>query len=713
MRTNAAVSVRGSEAFTKAIQKQVDEVLASEFFRGSARHQLLLRTIVTESLAGRADNLKEIVLARDIFGRSDYDPKRHTLVRVEVNAVRRKLAEYYSNCTSDDHIQIDIPVGHYAATFAYLPAKRSSHAWRKRHYALAVGAIALFSLIFTLFGNWHSHASPPGVPVQITFDTGWTAQPAVSRNGSVLVYSSDRGTRGNADIWIQQPGNAPRQLTDDPAHDITPDISPDGKRVVFRSWRKEEGVWSIPSSGGKPKLLAKGGYVPRFSPDGKWIAFTGMATDEIGHVFTIPAGGGVPEQLDYGTADAQCPVWSPDGSEAVFAAQDASGHNYDLWITKTAGPRNEPSRPLGIQAQLRARNLPAASMCPQDWIEGRLLFGARQHDTSFLFEVGLEKSGTAGQIRVVPSAVGATGARIVRESRGRFAILFAPERRRTNIWGYDLAGSAAMQQLTHDGSLRPGYYGTWPALSGDGNVLAFITERAGSPDICVKKTGAEQLLAASPSLQSPLFLDHTGSRIVFVREQGSNASVILRNIADKTDRVLTTSCPALHDWSSDGKFLLCARGNNLFQLRIGDSGKTPLVYLAQPPVMARFSPKRQWISYVTASGQGENLEGFLAPLDGSNRTIQLCQEVWNLSIHWAPDGNAVYYWSTRDGFRCLYKQPLDPKSKVPQGAPVAILHRHGVQSYPWSGGTLAVSSDRLAMTLMDELANIWKVDLPE
>lgn len=116
---------------------------------------------------------------------------------------------------------------------------------------------------------------------------------------------------------------------------------------------------------------------------------------------------------------------------------------------------------------------------------------------------------------------------------------------------------------------------------------------------------------------------------------------------------------------------------------------------------------------MSGTGQGDTVEGFIAPLDGSSRTIQLCQEVYQLSLDWAPDGNAVYYWSQRDGFRCLYKQPLDPESKVPQGNPIAILHRHGLQSYPWSGGTLAVGSGRFAMTLLDQLANIWKVDLPQ
>ncbi|MBV8808806.1 MAG: PD40 domain-containing protein [Acidobacteriaceae bacterium] len=706
------VSFLDREALAKAVQKELDQVLASEFFTSSPRHQLLLRTIVNESLARRTEALKEIVLARDVFGRTDYDPKRHTLVRVEVNAVRRKLAEYYRKSNSEGHVHIDIPVGRYVAVFSSPPAKPQEHRRRTRWYVFAGCVAALLVVAVVLFGTRRPSA-PAGVPVQITFDTGWTAQPAVSRDGSGLVYSSDRGPHGNADIWIQQAGKAPRQLTYDPAHDITPDISPDGKRVVFRSWRKEEGVWSISAEGGNAKLLAKGGYAPRFSPDGKWIAFSGMATDEAGHIFTVPADGGVPEQLDYGTEGSDCPVWSPDGSKVVFVARDTTGARYDLWIAKAKAPRNEPARPLGIETQLHALNLPALYDCAQDWIDDRLLFVTNQHDTGFLFQVPSGPSDRLGQIRAVPSAIGARGARFLRGPGGQMSILFATERRQTNIWGYELSGAGRREQLTHDDTLKPGNNGTWPALSGDGNVLAFITERTGSPDICLKdlRTGAEQLLAAAPSSRSPLFLDHNGSRVVFLREHGAAIAVLLRNVAEKTDRLLTTECPVLHDWSSNGEFLLCSRGNNLFQLRLGQSVEKPLLYLTHEPVQARFSPDARWIALST-TGKGQIVEGFLAPLDGSNRTIPICQEVYVLSLHWAPDGNAVYYWSMRDGFRCLYMQPLQSDSKVPQGDPIAVLHRHGVQSYPWSGGTLAVGSGRMVMTLMEELANIWKVDLP-
>ncbi len=703
-----------SDAFREAVKNQLNRVLTSEFFRPSARLQLLLRTIVNESLAGRTEALKEIVLGREVLGRPDYDPGHDTLVRVEVNAVRRKLAEYYTKSNAEDRIYIDIPRGHYVAVFSSL---RRAPRRPPRRYLFIAGAGALFSALAALWAAWPIPATRVHVPVQVTFDTGWTSQPAVSRDGSVLVYSSDRGPRGDANIWIQHLGTAPRQLTDDPAHDITPDISPDGKQVVFRSWRKEDGVWSIPAVGGEAKLIAKGGYSPRFSPDGKWIAFSGSPLDENPHIFSVSAAGGVPKRLDFGIEDPACPVWSPDGTQVAFVARNANGGEYDLWTAKATNRPEEQSRPLGIQRELRAQNLPVISStvdCPQDWIAGRLLFITHQRDTSFLFQTFLQSSGKPGQVRAVPSAIGATGVRALRGLQGDLSILFATERQQTNIWKYRMTGLEPFEQLTHDDSLRSGYKGTWPAISGDGKILAFITERAGSPDVCLKdlRSGAEQLLAAAPSAQSPIFLDGTGRHIVFVRQRGSTVSVILRNVLQKTDRVLTKDCPVLEDWSRDGESLLCAGGNDLFRLQIGQSSKTPLLHLEHVPMLARFSPNARWISFVTETGHGETDSGFIAPLDGSERKIQICQElIYGLSLHWAPNGNAIYYWSIRDGFRCLYKQRLHPQTKIPQGEPIAVLHRHGLQRYPWSGGTLAVGPGQLAMTLKDEQANIWKLDL--
>ena len=199
---------------------------------------------------------------------------------------------------------------------------------------------------------------------------------------------------------------------------------------------------------------------------------------------------------------------------------------------------------------------------------------------------------------------------------------------------------------------------------------------------------------------------------MFVREQDSAASVVLLDVALNKERTVTAACPTLHDWSQDTGQLLCSKGNELFLVKASDSTQTNLLHLQKPPAHARFSPDSHWISLAVGNGQGDKKDGLVLHLDGSNRTIRICQESYEVTFLWAPNGNGLYFWSDRDGFRCLYLQPLDPKTKTPLGDAIAILHRHSAQHYPWSGGTLAVARNKLAMTLQDTFANIWKVDLP-
>src|ERR1700761_1965908 len=54
-------------------------------------------------------------------------------------------------------------------------------------------------------------------------------------------------------------------------------------------------LWSVPREGGKARQLTTGGHETRpiFSPDGKWIAFTGEYDGNI-DAFVIPAEGGAP-----------------------------------------------------------------------------------------------------------------------------------------------------------------------------------------------------------------------------------------------------------------------------------------------------------------------------------------------------------------------------------------------------------------------------------
>jgi tricorn protease len=69
---------------------------------------------------------------------------------------------------------------------------------------------------------------------------------------------------------------------------------------------------------------------PAISPDGTTIAFSFR-----GHIFTVPAAGGVAIPLTAGPAHDSSPVWSPDGKFIAFAS-DRYGHN-DVYLTSPQG----------------------------------------------------------------------------------------------------------------------------------------------------------------------------------------------------------------------------------------------------------------------------------------------------------------------------------------------------------------------------------------
>jgi Tol biopolymer transport system component len=59
--------------------------------------------------------------------------------------------------------------------------------------------------------------------------------------------------------------------------------------------------------------------LPRWSPDGKWIAFMGRTPNQTYRIFTVPATGGIPKEASEGDDPQGAPTWSPDGKSLIYA----------------------------------------------------------------------------------------------------------------------------------------------------------------------------------------------------------------------------------------------------------------------------------------------------------------------------------------------------------------------------------------------------------
>jgi TolB protein len=130
-------------------------------------------------------------------------------------------------------------------------------------------------------------------------------------------------------------GGAPQMLDFGAASDAFPDISPDGKWIAFtRTDPDAERVYIAPAAGGIARLLTKSpGTVPRWSPDGRHIAF-GANRNTTGGVFVIDPDGKNERRL---TTTGGWPVWWPDGRQIGFMVPGASAQEIHV-VSRDGGP---------------------------------------------------------------------------------------------------------------------------------------------------------------------------------------------------------------------------------------------------------------------------------------------------------------------------------------------------------------------------------------
>jgi serine/threonine protein kinase len=198
--------------------------------------------------------------------------------------------------------------------------------------------------------------------------------PQLSPDGQRVAASTSDPTGANLDVWIYHiPTSVPTRFTFDPAADIFPVWSPDGKRLVFASNRKghfdlcqkssdglgneeillesspskfpsswssdgqfilydqqdpkgktQRDLWVLPLTGDrKPFAFLQSEsdeWGGRFSPNGRWIAYTSneSGTDQV-YIATFPGAGG---KRQVSTGGGSAPRWRRDGKELFYMGAD-------------------------------------------------------------------------------------------------------------------------------------------------------------------------------------------------------------------------------------------------------------------------------------------------------------------------------------------------------------------------------------------------------
>jgi hypothetical protein len=109
-----------SELEKTAVQQQLEKLLATPLFNSSKRYPSFLKYVVTHSLAGQTDQLKERILGVEIFGRlADYDTNTDPIVRVTAAEIRKRIEQYYQDPKHSQEIRLYLPAGSYAPQYSW------------------------------------------------------------------------------------------------------------------------------------------------------------------------------------------------------------------------------------------------------------------------------------------------------------------------------------------------------------------------------------------------------------------------------------------------------------------------------------------------------------------------------------------------------------------------------------------------------------------
>jgi hypothetical protein len=101
-----------------AVHAELERVLSDAHFSSSKRYPSFLRFVVSNTLAGHTDLLKERVLGLEVFGRpANYDTTTDPIVRVTAAEIRKRLEQYYHEAGHDGEIRILLPAGSYVPQF--------------------------------------------------------------------------------------------------------------------------------------------------------------------------------------------------------------------------------------------------------------------------------------------------------------------------------------------------------------------------------------------------------------------------------------------------------------------------------------------------------------------------------------------------------------------------------------------------------------------
>ncbi|HST51596.1 MAG TPA: PDZ domain-containing protein [Pyrinomonadaceae bacterium] len=431
-------------------------------------------------------------------------------------------------------------------------------------------------------------------------------------------------------------------------------------------------IWTVPAAGGTARRLTSHPGLelfPKFSPDGRWIAFTGEY-DGTRQVFVISVDGGEPRQLTFhndvgdlpprGGFDNRVLGWTPDGRNIVFRANRVA----------------------------QSDRLGRPYLVPFD--------GGEEQPLAIMESGGLSYAPDGRRVAFTP---------ISNEFRGwkRYRGGQSPD-----VWIYDLAGNTSEQITdTRAQDMLP----TWL-----GDTIYYISDRDQTMNVFAYDTRTKKTRKVT---------NHTDYDVMWPSGSGDElvyeAGGLIYRLDAKTDREERVPIKVYGDFPntvphfqnvkqdvetfsispSGARALFGARGD-IFTAPAKEGEVRNLTDTQGVREMTpAWSPDGRWVAYL--SDRSGEYEIYVRPSDGTGeeRRITTDGDIWRFNPVWSPDSTKIAYGDKRQRLRFV---------EVATGRTTEVDHSttNDITNYSWSPDSRWLAYSKLGD---NQFSEIWVYSL--
>ena len=371
-------------------------------------------------------------------------------------------------------------------------------------------------------------------------------------------------------------------------------------------------VWTADENGQNVRRVtvhkARDAY-PRFSPDGKWIAFS---SDRNGNmdVFIVPAEGGATKQMTFHSADDTVLNWSPDSRSVLFSSQRGEDFMARLYTVSVDGGLPRGAGPdIGVYASYSpdGKKLALNRKSQAYW---RKYYRGSYHTDVTVMDIAAKKFLDVTDFDGMDSW----------PMWGRDGyIYFVSDREpsgQTNIWRVAETGGKAERVTSFTaGDVR------WPAISADGKTIVFEHDfGAWKLDVGAKKA-------------TPLKFD----------------------IAAETQENLTeyrdfTSQVDDYDLAPSGRRIAFSIHGEIFTAPVEEGDLRQITNSPWRDKDPLYSPDGRWIAFISDQSGREEL--YLAASDGSGEPQKITDsDTLKFSFAWSPNAKEIAFTTSDNRLR--------------------------------------------------------------